>query len=306
MYNQNVKNNANKPTWIIAALMILSILGAVYPNLQPYIDKVKPVIEKVEVDSTNEKTLVLAEGQESTLDIPSSADEYTIVHLKTNAVGQYYDLMVLSVRGSDVVFVDTVKTAVSGEWVFTGPPGKYSIRLSVCDPNTGCKSMTGNVIIGKVVTPVPVPTPTPAPVPTPNPTPNPTPTPQPTPPVGPVVIPQDTYGMTQWGYDNVKNIADKQYIAGLADNFESIASAIAAGGIKTPQDANLKLSERNRATLNVPAGIQSNHPYYPFFINYSAKVTELNKSNKLPNLVNAYKDMYLEMAKGLRLAIGVN
>lgn len=312
MYNKNAKSTENKkPAWIIATLMILSVLGAVYPNLRPYIDKVKPVIEKIEIPSPapDDKTLMLSEGEESTLTIPSSADEYTIVHLKTNAAGQYFDLMVLTVRGSEVMFVDTVKTANNGEWVFTGPPGKYSIRLSVCDPTAGCKSMTGNVTIGKVPVPQPTPqpTPTPTPTPTPQPTPTPTPSPTPTPPIGPVTIPEDTYGMTKWAYDalNAIPIGDRMPAVELANNFESVASAIAAGGIKTPQEGNLKLSEKNRATLNVPAGIQPSHPYYKFFVSFADRLTDLNRSGKLPNSANAYKDVYLESCAGMRLVMGI-
>lgn len=303
MYKSSTTKAAQKPVWIIAALMVMSVLGALYPNLTPYIDKVKPVLEKIElppdIPATPSKTLTLKEGEDTSLVVPSNADEYTIVHLKTGAKGQYFDLMVLTVRGSDILFVDTVKTANDGEWVFTGPPGKYSIRLSVCDPSMGCKSMTGNVVIGKVVVPIPTPIPTPTPQPTPSPT--------PTPPVGPVVIPQDEYGMTKWAYDLINTIpvGDRLPAVELANNFESVASAIAAGGIKTPSEANLKLSERNRATLNVPAGIQSSHPYYKFFIGFADRLTEMNKSGKLPNSVNAYKDVYLETCAGMRLAMGI-
>lgn len=145
-----------------------------------------------------------------------------------------------------------------------------------------------------MVPPAPVPPPAPSPSPTPNPQPNPTPTP-------PVVVPEGKYvgkALFQIIKDKVP-ASEYGYASKLADNFESLAASISAGSYKTPQEALKELSGRNRLTFN---NDQSKiNLWLPFFTSWSENATALNKSGKLPNLVDSYKEMFIETSTILNL-----
>lgn len=217
---------------------------------------------------------------------------YKLVKIRTDEESKFYDLFVMTVNNGKIIFVDSVATANKGEWVFTGPPGDYAIRLSAYNPDTGVKITVGNVIIGGDI-PVPVP-PGPAPNPVPTPTPNPTPSP-----VTPVFT--EKYGFSTLAFTTVSTkvaAEDRKYASMLADNFEAVAAGIAAGSWRTPDEANKELAGRNRLTFNNDTILIGK--WMAFFEAWSAKAKELNTSGKLPNMVDEYRLVYIETVKGLR------
>lgn len=95
-------------------------------------------------------------------------DVYKLVRIKTTEDAKFFDLFVMTINNNKLIFIDSVPTSNKGEWVFTGPPGEYSIRLSAYNPDTGVKVTVGNMTIGEPVPPPPPPKPPVAKVNVPN------------------------------------------------------------------------------------------------------------------------------------------
>lgn len=286
-------------------------------------------------------------GLSAALIVPDKAvDVYKFVKIKTDKEASFYDLMVMTVYKGNIVFVDTIQTANKGEWVFTGPPGQYAVRLSSYNPTTGVSIDTGNVIIGE---PAPPPPPPVAKVSVPNFTGNQFGDSQSlavamglilkadnpdlkgvvisqdvvaktsvdvgstinvvvkssTPPPPPPPVFTEKYGFSTFAFNEVMSKVDadsrKAYKDGLASNFEAVAASIAAGAFTDVKSSQVELAGRNRLTLNNndSATVQK---WTTFFSNWSAKATDLNKNGTLPNMLDEYRLVYLETAKGLRAA----
>lgn len=131
------------------------------------------------------------------------------------------------------------------------------------------------------------------PVPQPDPKPDPKPDPQPD--------PSSKYGLTAqalaWG--NAVEAKHRSQAKTLADNFEGVAAAIAAGAYATPAAANQELAGRNRQVLGTDTDPRL-VAWRPFFTSWSAAVTALNKDGKATT-VQDYRELYLETAAGLKL-----
>lgn len=152
------------------------------------------------------------------------------------------------------------------------PPSAYTITTR----RAKAKPSTATVMIGGGVIPAPVPAPVP-PKPDPKPTP-PTPAPSLT-------------GFALEVYNAAKNLPAADCVK-LADNYESVASQIAAGGIKSLPDAQKKLEAMNAAlALDKPA-------WTPFAAWLGGQFAA--KANTLP----ATAELMAETAKGLRAAGG--
>lgn len=97
---------------------------------------------------------VVASGAE--LKLPDSpVKPFTLIRLEIVGVEGVEDIMVMTAKDSTVSFVDLESSASANTFVFTGPPGTYSIRVK-------CKNLpsalVGRVEVGPVV-PFPVPSP---------------------------------------------------------------------------------------------------------------------------------------------------
>lgn len=88
-----------------------------------------------------------------------------------------------------------------------------------------------------------------------------------------------------------------KYKSAIADNFDAVAAAIAAGAIKTVQESQQDLSSRNRAAVQGTVAIGE---WTQFFQKWQDLATQLNQSKKLRNLPEDYAEAYRETAKGLR------
>lgn len=136
-------------------------------NIQPEVPETTPkklfneAISKNEIKETPHDNQLLSRfsnrGIQAELVVPSSVDVYKLVKIKTDKTASFYDVMVMTVYKNNIVFIDAVPTANKGEWVFTGPPGQYAVRLSSYDPTIGVNVETGNVIIGEPTPPPPPP-----------------------------------------------------------------------------------------------------------------------------------------------------
>lgn len=137
------------------------------PVVQPEIPDSTPkklfneAVSKNEIQETPHNNELLSKfshsGIQAELVVPSSVDVYKLVKIKTDKNASFYDVMVMTVYKNNIVFIDTVPTSNKGEWVFTGPPGQYAVRLSAYDPTNGVTVETGNVIIGEPAPPPPPP-----------------------------------------------------------------------------------------------------------------------------------------------------
>jgi len=136
-------------------------------NVQPEVPETTPkklfneAVSKNEIQETPHNNELLSKfshsGIQAELVVPSSVDVYKLVKIKTDKNASFYDVMVMTVYKNNIVFIDTVPTSNKGEWVFTGPPGQYAVRLSAYDPTNGVTVETGNVIIGEPAPPPPPP-----------------------------------------------------------------------------------------------------------------------------------------------------
>lgn len=159
------KESINK--WLLSstigtALLTLFVVGG---EAYQYFYKDQPVdfdaIHNV-IKEDNNQTLLSSSFSNDTLRADLIMPEtpvgvYKLVRIRSTNHGTHYDLMVMTIADGEILFVDTVETAARNEWVFTGPPGKYSIRLTVFNPETGFNAVTGSVVIGEA--PVPPQTP---------------------------------------------------------------------------------------------------------------------------------------------------
>lgn len=299
-YWEVAKKYWHKAMVVIMALYLALQTGIAYYNEhinEPTTNKVVVVdrnsfheaVKRNQINESPAPNQIVSRFSGSTLAelvVPNSVDVYKLVRIKTDKVASFYDVMVMTVYNANIVFIDAVPTANKGEWVFTGPPGQYAVRLSAYEPTSGVSVETGNVIIG---VPVPIPNPNPTPNPTPNPIPNPTP------------VFTEVYGFSTLSFNSAMKVevtARKQYKDALADNFEAVAAAIAAGSFDTPNASNTELAGRHRLTFN--NNQTEINKWLVFFTDWQAKATELNKAGKLPNLVQEYRLVYLETARGLR------
>ena len=113
--------------------------------------------------------------------------------------------------------------------------------------------------------------------------------------------PSDKYGFGPAMHEVIKTKIPKEYIsyaAGLADNFEGVASGVAAGSWKTPNEMNTELAGRNRLTLKNDQTIIN--AWMPFFQAWTERTSALNREGKLPNLADEYRIVYLETVTALR------
>jgi hypothetical protein len=274
-----------------------TLYNTIYPDHKPTVtDVVNTINEESEAprmfktehtDETGAPVLSAAFSSDEVkvdLIVPNGpVQPYKFVKIKTTNSSSYYDLSVLTIYQNNILYVETVETSTRGEWVFTGPPGQYSIRLASFTDGVGFSAITGTVTIGGTIPPGPGPGPNPDPNPVPN-------------------VPEGKYGFGPAMYDVVakKIPADVRvkYAPKLADNFESVAAGIAAGSWKTPTEANRELAGKNRFTFQGDdAALQA---WMPFFEAWSARAADLNKAGKLPNLASEYAEVYRETQAGLK------
>lgn len=78
-------------------------------------------------------------------------EEYSLVEIETNQKGLMYDLMILTVIDGEAEFVDSYKVEDNefDKWVFTGPPGNYTVRLTVFFEEYKKKTFVKKIVIGK-------------------------------------------------------------------------------------------------------------------------------------------------------------
>ena len=119
------------------------------------------------------RSVVVRRSRSAAIDVPAEVAEHSLVRVSTDIAAGHVDMLVMSVQDGAVQFVDCVQSVDPNCWIFTGPPGTYSIRLSAFESDRGFVSATAHVTIrGEKPQP---------PKPTPDPKPEPDPPPQPVP-----------------------------------------------------------------------------------------------------------------------------
>lgn len=165
--------------------------------------------------------------------------------------------------------------------------GKYNVgmaALAIVDKKIATATANHAVL---VTDPNP-PTPTP---PGPNPTP-------PAPPAPPAPLPPGRFGLAtqvvQFAQSVTQSDADKKALAAqLANNFDSIATQIAAGTIKSPSDIQIKTEQTNIATQG------SNRAFWtPFWASLAQAIKVLDGAQI--KTLNDFADAWREIAVGLR------
>lgn len=218
------------------------------------------------------------------LSVPATVQEHSLVRiaLKDCEPKNPADVLVMTVAQGEIQFVEPVATSQKCEWVFTGPPGSYAIRVSYTSAEDGTCALTARVKIVKAGPPGPEPTPNP------NPNPNPTPTPP-----GPVD--------EKYGYDAVLTPAmptdapARAKAEEVANNFEVIASAAVAGTLRAEQ-MGPALKVKNTATLSTQALQTAWATWKDAWKKHTDALLSAGKINTVPEMAEAY----LETAAVLR------
>jgi len=125
----------------------------------------------------------------------------------------------------------------------------------------------------------------------------------PTPPPPPDTIPEGKFGLGPKAYRWASAVAaEHRKAAGkLADNFEAVASGMAAGAYKTPKDANQELTGRNRVVLGND-GAPLLEAWRPWFVAWQQEVDGLIAAGRVKVTVEDYQVLYRETVLGLREA----
>lgn len=125
------------------------------------------------------------------------------------------------------------------------------------------------------------------------------PNPPPLPPPGPSPVPEGKYGFGPISYRLGSGVAAAYRTKSieLADNFEAIASAIAAGATKTAQDAIREVGAKNALTLTDPAASAA---WLAFRTGWKENADKHNTAGTLRNLASDYAEAFRETATGLR------
>lgn len=155
-------------------------------------------------------------------DVPSEVQEHHLVMVKLQA-GEF-----VMINSQSLQPVDAVRAY--GGVVFTGPPGLYAVSVF----NRNDEDQVLPRVSYVTITPA-GPQPGPQPVP---------PGPQPVPPPPDVIVPEGFAGEV---YMEAVKVGDKTNCARLSQNFQKIASMIAAGGIKDTLTAKNELQKLNKA-----------------------------------------------------------
>lgn len=77
--------------------------------------------------------------------IPSEFPAYSLAKFYIGDVTATID--VYTVYNGQVLVTEAIETKRKGEFVFTGPPGKYTIRITTYDPTKGFATVTANTVI---------------------------------------------------------------------------------------------------------------------------------------------------------------
>ena len=93
--------------------------------------------------------MAAAAAQDATRAIaPEKAAVYSLVRIAAQTQADHYDVQVMSVQEGRIVFSKVQKTNQPGQWVFTGSPGVYAIRVTSFDKTKGFTSEVGETTIG--------------------------------------------------------------------------------------------------------------------------------------------------------------
>lgn len=208
------------------------------------------------------------------------------------------DLVVLDASSSDAmgfawVLADSNKTFLPVDdgqrLVFaTGSTGRYTFVLVAANADESGKPA---VALAKHVVTIGA-----DPGPGPNPDPNP---PGPEPPDPP--LPPGRFDLARQARDWTASVtlaaSERRHTAALvADGFEAIAAAIAAGTVRTAEDALAQLRAAHQAALSAPQYEAWRAGWNPSF---RAAMTRLDDLNQLPALADV-ADAFREISQGLR------
>lgn len=238
-----------------------------------------------------------------TLNIPQQVPEHTLVKAMLDPKSEGLVMWdVYSVSSYKDVETETLERDGQSYVIFTGSPGNYLVKVRIVSSKEGKLFVSyqkdsmvtiGNSVYAPVVNPVNPVTPTPVVVPTPvviPPSPKPVvPKPQPAP---------GRLGYSGTAYNEAIKLADKNLVGEIADNFESIAASINAGGIKSVTIAFNEVSAANSKTIG---NVVNKEAWKPFFDAVDVKFKADVKSGVLSKL-STIAEAFMEIAEGLRAA----
>lgn len=218
---------------------------------------------------------------------PEKTDVYQVVPIAVQPADIDKDVMVMAVIGNEVRFFDVFETK-DGVCFFTGPPAKYSIRVTI---NRGGKfeSKTTSTTIGNVTPPV-----------DPNPPIPPQPPPPPTTDNGkmPGAGVYDFAPVSYVAAQKIKNSVGVAAIVKLAENFDTAANRAKLGELNLSQILDL-LKDQNAVVY--ATGKASD--WKVFQDAWQANADRLRENEILPGTLEDHQIVFEETAFGLRAAV---
>jgi hypothetical protein len=245
--------------------------------------------------------LSLSSSVYAQLSMPSVVDEHTLIKATvplTENSTVFWDVYSIS-NGNPFVDTESFDRDGKNNLLFTGAPGDYAVKVRVVSIQDGMLKKTledrGFLKIAKGKAPVVPPGPV-DPVNPVNPV-DPVVPPKPVDPVVPTpVVPDTVLGYSTLAFEQGSKIIDKSLIQEIANNFESVAAGISAGGIKSITIAFNQITNSNSKTLEKS---KNKEEWRPFFSAIDLKLKADVKSGVLTKL-DAVADAFMETSVGLK------
>ncbi len=219
--------------------------------------------------------------------IPAEYSAYTLCRFNLGEVKAAVD--VYTIYNGKVLVTEAIETSKKGEFVFTGPPGKYTIRITTYDPTKGFATISAETVIKSpsgVVDPLPPPVDPQAPV---------TPVDPNTPTTGPPAEGKFGIGLVAYNWLVLNRPGNVVAVRQIAANYEWAAKALETKSIKEVGD---ELTKRNDLIYDSNKALQPLREAIREIGNRHVNVSGIIRT------LSEFQTAYQETSIGIRAAVG--